>query len=78
MKLIHFDRKEFQRRYGFDVVSLCAPTIHALRDDGLITVEPGRLSLTHKGMRWGDYVGHRLAAALEALESPEEPAACTA
>jgi oxygen-independent coproporphyrinogen-3 oxidase len=79
MKLITFDRKEFQRRYGFDVVSLCAPTIRALADDGLVTVEPAALSLTAKGMRWGDYVGHRLAAALEALEAPEEPAApCTA
>jgi oxygen-independent coproporphyrinogen-3 oxidase len=79
MKLIHFDRKEFQRRYGFDVVSLCAPTIRALVDDGLVTVDKAALSLTAKGMRWGDYVGHRLAAALEALEAPEEPvAACTA
>lgn len=79
MKLIHFDRKEFQRRYGFDVVALCAPTIQALAHDGLVTVDKATLSLTAKGMRWGDYVGHRLAAALEALESSEEPsAACTA
>jgi oxygen-independent coproporphyrinogen III oxidase len=79
MKLIRFDRKEFQRRYGFDVVALCGPAVQTLAQEGLVTVENDTLSLTAKGLRWGDYVGHCLAAALESMESPEQlPAPCTA
>jgi oxygen-independent coproporphyrinogen-3 oxidase len=79
MKLIHFDRKEFQRRYGFDVVMLCGPTIQTLTQDGLVEVGKDTLSLTAKGIRWGDYVGHCLATALESMAAPEQASApCTA
>lgn len=78
MKLIRFDRKEFQRRYGFDVLSLCGSTVEALAADGLVEVAPDTLSLTRKGILWGDYVGHRLAAALEAAETSAAPGvSCT-
>lgn len=65
MKLIRFDRQEFRRRYGFDVLSLCGSTVEKLVGDGLLQVEEEALSLTRKGVLWGDYVGHCLAAALE-------------
>lgn len=74
MKLIRFDRKEFQHRYGFDIVALCGSTVRALAEEGLVTVDRDALALTAKGIRWGDYVGHRLAFALERIE--ETP--CTA
>lgn len=69
MKLIRFDRKDFKRRYGLDVVALCRPTIDALVADGFLTVLPESLTLTEKGILWGDYVGHRIAAAMESLEA---------
>lgn len=68
LKGIHFDRKDFRRRYGFDVVSFCKPTIDGLAADGLLSVEGDRLSLTRKGILWGDYVGHCLASAMESLD----------
>jgi oxygen-independent coproporphyrinogen-3 oxidase len=78
MKLIHFDRKEFQRRHGFDVVALCGPTVQTLSNDGLVEVNHDTLSLTPKGLRWGDYVGHCLTAALESLMAPDSvPGPCT-
>lgn len=65
-KLIRFDRKEFQRRYGYDVMALCGDAVRALADEGLLTIEPSALVLTERGILWGDYVGHRLIAAMEA------------
>jgi oxygen-independent coproporphyrinogen-3 oxidase len=67
MKLIRFDRREFKRRYGLDVVSLCRPTLDALVAEELVTVSDEALTLTPKGILWGDYVGHCLADALEHL-----------
>lgn len=68
LKLIHFDRKEFQRRYGYDVLELCRAEVDELVSEGFITVEPSAIVLTDRGILWGDYVGHRLIAAME--ESP--------
>ncbi|HEX3763197.1 MAG TPA: coproporphyrinogen-III oxidase family protein [Kofleriaceae bacterium] len=67
MKLIHLDRKEFLRRYGFDLVRLCASTVEALVDHDVITVTDDRISLTRKGILWGDYAGRTLAAAIDAI-----------
>lgn len=69
MKLIRFDRKEFQRRYGIDVLTLCGPAVEGLAAEGLLTVAPEAITLTRKGILWGDFVGHRLAAALEATRA---------
>lgn len=65
MKLIRFDRKEFERRYGFDIVALCKDTVDALEAADFVRVEPDALSLTRKGILWGDYVGHCLSDVLE-------------
>ncbi len=69
MKLIRFDRKEFKRRYGFDVVALCKSTVDALIAEDVLRVDENALELTPKGILWGDYVGHCLAEALEAHDS---------
>jgi len=66
MKLIRFDRKEFKRRYGLDVLSLCRSAADSLVEEGLLTIEDDALVLTRKGVLWGDYVGHCLVAAMEA------------
>ncbi|MDC0711355.1 coproporphyrinogen-III oxidase family protein [Stigmatella sp. ncwal1] len=69
MKLIHLDRKAFRQRYGLDLVRLCEPTVNALVEEGFITVSDERLSLTRKGILWGDYTGRQLAAAVDAVAS---------
>lgn len=65
MKLIRFDRHEFRRRYGLDVLSLCRSAADALVDEGLLEIDHDTLQLTRKGILWGDYVGHCLIAAME-------------
>jgi oxygen-independent coproporphyrinogen-3 oxidase len=69
MKLIHLDRKTFQHRHGFDLVRLCAPAVDELVADDLITVTDERVSLTRKGILWGDFSGRKLAAAVDAIAS---------
>jgi oxygen-independent coproporphyrinogen-3 oxidase len=66
MKLIRFDRKEFRRRYGFDVLELCKPAVELLVREGYLQVDDEALSLTRKGIIWGDFVGHCLTDALNA------------
>ncbi len=65
MKLIRFDRREFKRRYGFDVVALCRSTLDALVAEDLVVISDDALTLTRKGILWGDYVSHCLIEALE-------------
>lgn len=69
LKLLHLDRKEFQRRYGFDLVKLVEPTVEALVGGDFITVTDERISLTRKGLLWGDYTGRQLSAAVDAVAS---------
>lgn len=66
MKLLRVDRKQLAQRYGFDVLFLVGPTVEALVDEGMLEVSDDALTLTRRGILWGDYVGHRLIAALEA------------
>jgi oxygen-independent coproporphyrinogen III oxidase len=69
MKLIRFDRGVFRARYGFDVMTVVGPTLEALADEGFLTIDDQALTLTRKGILWGDFVGHQLVAALEATRS---------
>lgn len=69
MKLIDLDRKAFQQRHGFDLVRLCAPTVDELVAGDFLTVTDTHLSLTRKGILWGDFTGRRLAAAVDAIAS---------
>jgi oxygen-independent coproporphyrinogen-3 oxidase len=50
-------------------VRLCAPVIDELIADGLVTVSDERVSLTRKGILWGDFSGRKLAAAIDAIAS---------
>jgi len=67
MKLMHLDRKALQDRHGFDIVGLCRTTVDDLVAGGFVTVTDDRVSMTRKGVLWGDYTGRRLAAAIDAV-----------
>jgi len=67
MKLIRFDRREFKRRHGLDLVKLCGPAFERLQEDDFITVDDEAIVLSRKGIMYGDYVGRVLASALESL-----------
>jgi oxygen-independent coproporphyrinogen III oxidase len=67
MKLIHLDLAAFQQRHGFDLARLCAPVVDELVKNDFVTIQERTLSLTRRGILWGDYVGRRLAACIEAM-----------
>ena len=65
MKLIRFDRRAFKKRHGIDLLRLCEPAAARLRQEGFIVVDDEAITLTEKGILYGDYVGQVLAASLE-------------
>lgn len=65
MKLIRYSHREFKKRYGLDLLRLCRERIAELKDGGFITVDDENVSLTRKGILYGDYTGRVLADALE-------------
>ncbi len=67
MKLIRFDRRAFKKRHGIDLLRLCESTVARLRQDNFITVDDEAITLTEKGILYGDYVGQVLASSLESL-----------
>jgi oxygen-independent coproporphyrinogen-3 oxidase len=67
MKLIRFDRREFKKRHGIDLLRLCESAIARLAEDDFITVDDVAITLTDKGILYGDYVGQSLASPLESL-----------
>jgi oxygen-independent coproporphyrinogen III oxidase len=67
MKLIRFDRRAFKKRHGIDLMRLCEPAVARLRQGGFITVDDEAITLTDKGILYGDYVGQVLASSLESL-----------
>ncbi len=69
MKLIHFDRALFRKRHGIDLVRLCGPQVALLQEEGYVTVSDEAISLTDKGILYGDYTGRLLASTLEGLAS---------
>jgi oxygen-independent coproporphyrinogen III oxidase len=67
MKLIRFDRRAFRKRHGIDLVRLCEPALERLQKDEFVTVNEEAITLSKKGIVYGDYVGKVLAASLESL-----------
>jgi oxygen-independent coproporphyrinogen-3 oxidase len=67
MKLVRFDRKAFKRRHGVDVIRLCRPVIERLHDEQFIAVDDDAITLSDKGILYGDFVGRTLATALEQM-----------
>jgi len=68
MKLVSFDLRRFQSRYGFKLETLCADTLADLQEKGFITLTEDEIRLTHKGILYGDYSGKSLAKRLMEME----------
>jgi oxygen-independent coproporphyrinogen-3 oxidase len=68
MKLVRFDLRRFQSRYGFKLEKLCADVLDRLVDDGFITLAEDEIQLTNKGILYGDYSGKSLAKHLMDME----------
>ncbi len=69
MKLIRFDRGAFKRRHGIDLVRLCGPELERLEEDGFLNVSDEAITLTDKGILYGDYTGKVLTSSIETLAS---------
>jgi len=67
MKLTSFDLRRFQKRYGFKLETLCAEPITHLVDNNFIMITDDEITLTNKGILYGDYAGKSLAQQLMAM-----------
>lgn len=65
MKLCRLSRKDFVKRHGFDFCDGLSGTIVELCSENYILPEEDTITLTSKGILYGDYVGKRLALALK-------------
>ncbi len=65
LKLIKLKRREFARKFGFDIAELCGNSLARLSNDGFVTVNDEEISLTKKGMLYGDFAGSTLASEIE-------------
>jgi len=65
MKLTRFSRQDFVDRHGFDLCDAFPEAITELRTQNYIFLEENDITLTPKGILYGDYVGKRLALALK-------------
>lgn len=61
MKLMTFDLRAFEEKYGFKLEALCAPVIEDLTAKKLIDVSDTEITLTQEGMLYGDYTGKSFA-----------------
>ncbi|NJP04551.1 MAG: radical SAM family heme chaperone HemW [Chloroflexaceae bacterium] len=68
MKLVRFDLRRFQSRYGFRLEKLCADTLADLVEHGFITMSDDEIQLTNKGILYGDYTGKSVAKVLMDME----------
>lgn len=60
MKLLRFDLRNFQKRHGFKLESLCGSILKELEREGFICLSEYEIELTAKGILYGDYVGQTL------------------
>lgn len=67
MKLLRLDLKEFQKKHGFKLETLCASTIEQLHSEKFIFVSEDEIKMTSKGILYGDYVGQVLSNCLKKL-----------
>jgi len=65
MKLYPFNRQLFKEKHGFDFCDVIPETLRQLGAEGYIHLEGHTLTLTSKGILYGDYVGKKLAQALK-------------
>jgi oxygen-independent coproporphyrinogen-3 oxidase len=65
IKLVHFDHALFREKHGFDLLHACGDEIERLRDEGFLGYDEQRISLTDRGLIFGDYVGRCLERSLK-------------
>jgi len=61
VKLLSFDLKGFKERHGLKLQVLCGSQMAALEAEGFIKVTDREMTLTNKGILYGDYVGQLLS-----------------
>ena len=67
MKLLRLNLKDFQKRHGFKLDSLCATTLEQLERQEFISCSENEIELTAKGILYGDYVGQTLVNCLKLM-----------
>lgn len=67
IKLLRFDLRNFQKRHGFKLESLCASTLKKLELEGFISLSKDEILLTSKGVLYGDYVGQTLVECIKQM-----------
>jgi oxygen-independent coproporphyrinogen-3 oxidase len=65
MKLYRFSRREFVKRHGIDICHAITGTIDELCSENYILLEEDTITLTPKGILYGDYAGKKMAYALK-------------
>jgi oxygen-independent coproporphyrinogen-3 oxidase len=65
LKLQRYDRQEFTKRHGFDFCTILSSTVDELQTGEYILIDGDFLTLTPKGILYGDYVGKKIAQALK-------------
>ncbi|MFM5892265.1 MAG: radical SAM family heme chaperone HemW [Dolichospermum sp.] len=76
MKLLRFDLVKFQQKHGFELHSLCNPTLQQLASGGFIKISDTDIELTSQGILYGDYVGETLAASLKHINAKSDEFTC--
>lgn len=67
MKLLRLDLKDFQKRHGFKLQSLCASTLKKMERERFVSLSEDEIELTAKGILYGDYVGQTLVECLKQM-----------
>ncbi len=67
MKLVRFSLREFQQNFGVRLERLCKQTLQELESKGFVTLSEDGISLTSKGLLYGDYAGKKISEALKNL-----------
>jgi len=69
IKLLSFDLKGFKERHGVKLEALCGPVLESLKAEGFIQLSSHELTLTNKGILYGDYVGQLLSDTIRNLHT---------
>lgn len=65
IKLVDLSHMRFREKHGLDLLKVCEGELSQLAAEGFLTVGAQDISLTHRGILYGDYVGRRLEGSLK-------------
>ncbi|HBL31203.1 MAG TPA: coproporphyrinogen III oxidase family protein [Acidobacteria bacterium] len=72
IKLVDLDYVRFRDRHGIDLLRTCDRELSELEAEGFVTVGAGNISLTDRGILFGDYVGRVLEGSLKKLSGESQ------